>query len=385
MKKALLVIAFILILAAIPVTILLVQQRQEIRQQAAPATTMFLEPSAPTVDVGQTFTLDVVVDTQNLNNVGAAEINLTYNPLYLEAVSLQVGSFLPYVLVDGTVGNGTASITVGVNPQDPSQANGATGRGTAAVLTLRALQSTGGTPTVVQFASTSQIAGSNEEDRGTNVLIGTQPAQVTVSGGAAASPTPSPGTASPTPQPSSTPGSASPTPLPSATTQITAPTNGATVTTRRPTISGTSPASASVTVSINTSPITSGTTTASTLGAWSYTPTADLANGTYTVTATADDGVNSPQTVTSTFTVSVSGTGGTGTASPSPSASTSTTTASPSPAASTTTATGGTGGTQTKGGENVPVTGTSAPTVILLLAAIGLLIFGTKALVFTKE
>lgn len=382
MKKALLVIAFILILAAIPVTILLVQQRQEIRQQAAPATTMFLEPSAPTVDVGQTFTLDVVIDTQNLNNVGAAEINLTYNPLYLEAVSLQVGSFLPYVLVDGTVGNGTASITVGVNPQDPSQANGATGRGTAAVLTLRALQSTGGTPTVVQFASTSQIAGSNEEDRGTNVLIGTQPAQVTVSGGTTASPTPSPGTASPTPQPSPTPGSASPSP---STTQITAPTNGATVTTRRPTISGTSAASASVTVSINTSPITSGTTTASTLGVWSYAPTADLANGTYTVTATADDGVNSPQTVTSTFTVSVNGTGGTGTASPSPSASTSTTTASPSPAASTTTATAGTGGTQTKGGENVPVTGTSAPTVIMLFVALILLVFGAKALVFTKE
>ena len=74
---------------------------------------------------------------------------------------------------------------------------------------------------------------------------------------------------------------------------ITSPSAGAAVTTT-PTVSGTSEPDASVTVTAGTATVC--TTTASDSGAWSCTPSTALADGSYTLTATASDAVTSPVT-----------------------------------------------------------------------------------------
>ncbi len=363
MKKVLLIIAFVLILVAVPVTLLVVKQRQEIRQRAAPATTLDLEPSTKTVQVGDTFTLDVVLDTNNQNRAAAAEINLTFNPTFLEGVSFAAGDLMPFVLAEGQVGNGTATIIVG-SQSAGGQGGGVSGRGTIAVLTLRALQPTGGSPTMVDFASTTQVSGANPEDVGQNILVagGTRGSSITVAGDATVSPSPS---VNPSPETTPTPGT-SPTPSASPTDQvtyITQPANGATVTTARPTILGTSFPNADMLLSINTSQIYSRSFTADADGDWSHQVDQDLANGTYTITVTGTSG-NKEETDTATFTVAVGGAGGTDIASPSPS-----TTAQP-------------GASETQSGEEVPVTGNEFPTLIMLGTALILILVGGKALLF---
>ncbi len=389
MKKALIIITILLVLTAIPVTIFLVKQQQDIRQRAAPATDMYFEPNQTAANVGQTFTLDVKMNTGQ-NYVAAAQVDITVDPLYLEIVSLQQsGTFLPRVLQDPLVTGGAASIALGYQSGEglPGGANGQAQK--IAVLTLRAL-----TPTTesvkVRFASTSRVSGGTltpgditDPDKGQNVLISTSESQITITSGAGGSPQPSatPGTgatptpaATPRPSPSATPGTgggtASPTPRPSPSsspstkkTAITTPANGSTTTNSRPTISGTSFANAVVILSVNSGQTNVITTTinANTQGAWSYTPTNNLANGSYSITVTAtDSATNIEEVATSTFTVAASGGSGTGTATPTPSASAATASTNPDDS-------------------GMPVTGTATPTFFLLGLAVILLTFGTGA------
>jgi len=384
MKKALLILAFIFILVAIPLTVFLARQQQDIRQRAAPATTIAFQPSQITVAPGQEFDLDAVI-TSNENVVCAAELHITFSAQYLEALSITSADFMPNILESGVPQSGSASITVGAGTQCVQ------GTGSVARIHFRALADTEGSATAVNFAATSQVAAAGEG--ATDVLVSSSPAQVTIAaaGGASPSPSavaspavsPSPGSASPSPSatplvsaspsPSATPGTgggtASPTPTPPATgttTTITSPPNGSTVTTPRPTISGASFANALMVLSINTSPQHTATFYANAQGAWTYTPTTDIVNGTYTITVTGSPASGNSEVVTSTMTVSVSGTGGT-------TSTTATPTPTPSPSAGTAPAASGTGGA-------IPVTGSVEQTLFLAAAALILLLFGAGAL-----
>src|SRR3989344_4004077 len=104
MKKILLIIIFLLILIAIPLTVFLVRQRQEVRQKAAPASVMYIDPSTITKNVDDTFDVDVKIDTAE-NRIFGAEILVTFNTTYLEALNIRQGTFLPSVLTAGTVDN----------------------------------------------------------------------------------------------------------------------------------------------------------------------------------------------------------------------------------------------------------------------------------------
>ena len=356
MKKILLTIAFLLILAAIPLTLLLVKKRQEIRQKAAPATSIYLDPASISAKPDDTFTANVMIKTGE-NQVSAAELHLSFDSIYLEAQSIQNGTFLEYVLVEGVVESGSTSITLGSAPAAPKQTVGDV-PAVLAVLTFKALAETS-TPTKIEFLSTTQIAGVGEG--ATNVLIGIEPAEVTVSTTG--------GGASPSPSPSASPGGASPSPSPSATdkqTNIIAPANGSTTTNRRIPIAGDSFPNALIILSVNTVISTSFYADAS--GNWIYTPTADLANDTYTVTVTGESSTGVTETATSTFTVS-SSTGGAGTASPTPTLTTVVKTSA--------TPTATTSGT-------IPVTGTGTPTVFLLVMALLLITLGIGVSIFPR-
>ncbi|ADO70145.1 adventurous gliding motility protein AgmC [Stigmatella aurantiaca] len=84
---------------------------------------------------------------------------------------------------------------------------------------------------------------------------------------------------------------------------VIAPSQGSTISDNTPTYSGTAEAGATVTVIVDGTPV--GTTIANTSGAWSFTPTVPLADGSHTVKATATDAVGnlSPESNTNTFTV----------------------------------------------------------------------------------
>ncbi|WP_050791952.1 Ig-like domain-containing protein [Stigmatella aurantiaca] len=84
---------------------------------------------------------------------------------------------------------------------------------------------------------------------------------------------------------------------------VTTPANGAVLTDTTPTYSGTAEAGVTVTVIVDGVPI--GTTPASASGAWSFTPTAPLLDGSHSVKATATDAVGntSPESNTNIFIV----------------------------------------------------------------------------------
>lgn len=375
MKKILLIVAFLLILIAIPVTAFLVRQRQELRERAAPATIAYFEPTGTStspinVAVGDTFTLNVVADTAS-NSITASELTVNFNTQYLEALNIQSGDLLPFVFVSGEVDNqtGAASITVGTT-QMPG---GIQGTGNIAVITFRALAETS-TPTTIQINSSTQIVAVGEGN--VNVLTGTEPAYVMVTAGGSPSPTPavspspgispSPGGASPSPQPSVTPGTGGPSPSPAVSpspsaspqvTRIITPANGSTVTTSQPVISGETFPGALVIIQLNDPNSFSTTLTADVNGDWSYTPTTNFPDGTWTITVVAEDApTRNQETAQNTFTINTSG------ATPAPST------------------TPGTGGGASVSPDEIPVTGTSTPTLYILAIAALLLFFGAGAL-----
>lgn len=117
-------------------------------------------------------------------------------------------------------------------------------------------------------------------------------------------------------------------------------------------------------LSINTTPQLTSTFYANAQGAWTYTPTTDIPNGTYTITVTGSPVSGNSEVVSSTMTVSVSGTGGTNTTTATPT---------PSPATAASPVASGTGGA-------IPVTGSVEQTLFLAAAALILLLFGAGAL-----
>ena len=341
MKKILLIIIFLLILIAIPLTVFLVRQRQEVRQKAAPASVMYIDPSTITKNVDDTFDVDVKIDTAE-NRIFGAEILVTFNTTYLEALNIRQGTFLPSVLTAGTVDNqnGTASIVVG---QAESPGGGAQGQGqTIAIVTFKAKASTDGTPTNINLPlditppidSPTNIASSNEPGSdNTNVLISTTPGQVTINtAGSSPAPSATPdASGSPLPTPTPSPGGPTPTPSPTpsgspeATTRITAPTGSTSQ--KRPAMTGYSFANGLVILSVTNSSnavVITQTLNADAQGNWTYTPTTDLTVGTYTITVTGENNsTGATESATGTFTITDSGSGGTDVASPTPSPSSS--------------------------------------------------------------
>ncbi len=312
MKKVLLYIVIGLLLLGIPATVYFLGQQRDIRTRAAPATTLTLTPATPTVNVGENLKLNVDIDP-GTNQVISVNLYITYDPTKLEAKTITNGAAAPRVLNSGIIENGTASIKVGA----ASNAQPITARGTIAVITFTATAATGNiTPAVVQFASNTFVGGLNEPTA--NVLIGTTPAKITVTGAQTTganftsespSPTATP-TASLTPTLTPTPsasgsGEATPSAL-----QILTPEGDAEVTTSQLVITGKAPPNSVVTIVIHSDMGITVTVTADASGNWKYTPTTPLDPGPHSVVASAQDAAGTTQTSTTTFVVAGAGEAG---------------------------------------------------------------------------
>lgn len=302
MRKIVGVVFGILLLAAVPLTVFLVGQRQELRKKAAPATTLSLIPSTITKKVGDVFTLEAQMDTGE-NRVVAVEIHVVYDPTILEAQTITNGPLFPNVLASGVVERGTASISVGA----ATTTNPVTGSGTAATIRFKALAQTDA-PVSVRFAANT-FAGSLGEGT-TNVLVGTQPASVTVTADTATQ-TMAAKTSTSSAQlatqvtPTLTPtlaasGSASAT---SSAIQVLTPAKNTSVAQSKPTIKGKAPPGSTVTITVYSTPQTT-TVIADANGNWSYTPQSALDTGPHNVVASAiDPKTGKPITSSSAFVV----------------------------------------------------------------------------------
>ncbi len=175
MKRVVFIIVGLITLIAIPATVFLSMRSQELRKRAAPATNIALSPASVTKAPNEEFTLEARLDTGD-NQVVAAQINIVYDPTKLEALTITNGTLFPNILSSGVVGNGTASIAVGAaNTTTPIH-----GTGTAAVIKFKALSSTT-SPVSVRFANDTYVGALGEGN--VNVLIGTAPTTVTITGG----------------------------------------------------------------------------------------------------------------------------------------------------------------------------------------------------------
>jgi len=122
-------------------SIFLVQQRQEMRSQAGTdGVTLTLASSTTTVDPNDTFSVNVYLNTED-QYVSAAEIHLAFDSQMITATNIEKSDFLPVILKDGQIGDDSASIILGCQPDSPKEGIGVL----QTTLNIQALSNTGST------------------------------------------------------------------------------------------------------------------------------------------------------------------------------------------------------------------------------------------------
>lgn len=292
MKKIWLLITSLFLIGILPAAIYFVGQNQEIRNKAAPATTLSIIPAISSKKTNDVFSLEITIDTGE-NQVVASELHISFDPTKLEAQTITNGPLFPNILASGTIESGLASITVGAS--DAKQP--VKGTSTVAIVRFKAIAKTE-SPTAIKLAPNTFVGGLGEG--AVNVLVGTTPATVTITETEVqATPSPTP----PAKQDLAPQGT--PTATLSANLTIISPTTDSTATREQPTIKGKAAPGASVTITVYSTPHTA-TVTADANGNWSYTPNTALEAGPHNIVASVTDQNGNTQTATSAFVVASS-------------------------------------------------------------------------------
>ncbi len=308
MKKLFLYFSIGIIILAIPITVFVAGKNSEVRKRAAPASTLSLIPASLTRKAGETFSLEVKIDTAS-NQVGIIQLRILYDPAYLEAQDITNGPLAPSIRVSKKIDpTGNISITVGAK----DNTNPITGTGTVAVLTMKAVAASA-SPVTVKFASAPDTFGNAIGEGNHDVIIGRTAASITILNADGTAITINP-TETPTPalSPTLTPteeATDSGTQASSSALIITTPTNNEDIATDLPTVEGKAEPGSSVTVIIYSEPQT-GIVTVNADGTWVYKPTTPLEPGPHTVEAmVTDPNTGETQTVTISFVVAAGGGG----------------------------------------------------------------------------
>ncbi|MBI1863649.1 hypothetical protein HYS03_00320 [Candidatus Woesebacteria bacterium] len=386
-KRLIFSIIGILILVGGLVTVIFLASKQQLfKQKAAPATSLTLAPTSTTPAIGDSFDVGINIDT-GANQVAGTELYVSFDSSKLKANSVSLGTFFVSPQVIGPTINNTNG-TVFYSIYLPPGVVPKSGTGNLAVVNFTALANGA---VAVNFTNDTIVVAVGEG--GQNVLQNKNGATINVGEIAQASATPSAtpegtvtpnATKSPSPTPTSTPTLApanetsnlggnsqlalatqSPSPTPTASpTPTLAPTQaplggagstatpvavsltsfstGGVLTTSKPTFSGKAAAGASIRIVIHSDAQIDTTVTANSSGNWSFTPTNPLSNGSHTIAITATDSSNNTSNASASFTVS------TGTSAP----------------------------TVTTQPSKLPAAGFSAPTIISVLAGLGLFVIG---------
>lgn len=170
MKKILVGIGVLLILAIIPITIFLVKQGQEIRTKATPATVLSLTPPSLSVSPGDSFNIFASIDTGE-NLAMGVDLKISFDSSLVEALSVEDAGFFtsPQILMNN-IDNQVGLISYSVGSFD-----GAQGSGNIIAISFKAKSS--GTASLV-FAQGTAAATADEFD----ILERTIPASIIVLG-----------------------------------------------------------------------------------------------------------------------------------------------------------------------------------------------------------
>jgi len=222
-RKRIIFIFFLLLsLGALAAGVYLVQKRQEIRKEAAPATSIYFKPETKEVKAGEAIELEVWVNTGG-NSLYSIFLEINYDPSLMTDPYIRFTSLLPDVLrgVDASQ-TGKVTASAGTGFSDGVANPPISGTQKIATVSFFRLRETSGTQ--ISFGPQTAAYTGTGTDIGVNLIKSTTPATIIV---LAPTPTPRP-TATPTPRPTSTP-----TPRPTLTPSPTStPTPGATPTLR---------------------------------------------------------------------------------------------------------------------------------------------------------
>lgn len=164
------VIILIVLTIGLVVGVILVRQNQELRKDAAPATTISLKTLNPRAQVGESINVDIGIDT-GTNTATATDLEISYDSSKLTLLDFKPGIFLPVPLSDPRIDNarGVATASFGAQPANPPK-----GKGSLGTLVFQAKEP--GT-TQVSFAQNTIVTGIDEE---TDVTVGRTPVTITI-------------------------------------------------------------------------------------------------------------------------------------------------------------------------------------------------------------
>lgn len=206
---------FILVGGLVTGTIL-VQKSQDIRRQAAPATSFFFVPATQSKNPGNSFSAVATMDTGE-NKVTGVDIKLKFDPSALEVVSITKGAGIAAFdqIIVNTFDNGLGTVSFSAFTLDKTKAVQGSG---LSVLNILAKVKENASPATYQisFAAGTAVAGLSE---GQNVLINSTPARINVIGGGTPTPTATPMN-TPTPTPTQSGATPAPTPTPTPTSVV---------------------------------------------------------------------------------------------------------------------------------------------------------------------
>lgn len=200
---------FLILISGVVGGLLLLKQNQEIRERAAPATTIYFQPQNTTASIGQTVNFDVLVDTGG-NSLATVRLDINYDQNILQALSLTFNSsLLPQILrpVDLSV-PGVISGSAGITPGNPITGSAQK----VATVSFKVLQEAPAGSQITFGSNTSAYSATTDEPIGSNLISSKIPATITIA--AEVTPTPTQPQATPTPTVTQAPGS-TPTPTPS--------------------------------------------------------------------------------------------------------------------------------------------------------------------------
>lgn len=170
MKKILVVVGVLLVLAIIPVTLFLVKQGQEVRTKATPATVLSFTPPSLSVSPGDSFNVFASISTGE-NLAMGVDLKISFDPSLIEVLSVEdVGFFESPQILMNTIDN-----TAGLISYSVGSFTGGQGSGDIIAISFKAKSP--GTASLV-FAQGTAAAATDEFD----ILERTIPASIVVLG-----------------------------------------------------------------------------------------------------------------------------------------------------------------------------------------------------------
>lgn len=213
----------LVLIGGIVAGILLVQKNQDIREKAAPSTSLSITPGSQSKTPGQTFTQNVIMNTGE-NQVSGVQFEINFDPQAIEVASIQKGGGIASLDMEikNEINNTTGRISYSAFTLNSS--NWVSGQGLSTLtINAKVKDSAGNGSYQTGFAATTAVSASGE---GQNVVTGKTPGTLAVTG-SESNPTPTAtaaATASPTPTATGT-GNPTATPVITATAEPTGTTS----------------------------------------------------------------------------------------------------------------------------------------------------------------